>query len=71
VANLVLIKQAVAHSEYSADHIRHLLSAGLIKGEKVGLVWLIDLDSLKQYEQAMKDAGLSKYRPKSLDHPDA
>ncbi len=70
MANLVLIKQAIVHSSYSGDHIRHLLSSGLIKGEKVGLVWLIDLDSLQEYEQRMKQAGLSKYRPKSLDNPD-
>ena len=66
MARLVLVKQAVAHSEFSADHIRHLLSAGLIKGEKVGGVWLVDLDSLEEYERSMKEAGTSKHRPKSL-----
>ncbi len=70
MANLVLIKEALEFSEYSADHIRNLLSLGSIQGKKVGLVWLVDLDSLQEYEQRMKQAGLSKYRPKSLDNPD-
>ena len=70
MSNLVMIKQALQYTEYSADHVRELLSKGTIKGEKVGWIWLVDLDSLREYEQNMKEAGNSKYRPKSLDKID-
>lgn len=65
--NLVLVKEALEHTEYTDDHLRYLLGKKLIKGKKVGWIWLVDLDSLKEYEQKMKEAGPSKFRPKSLD----
>lgn len=67
MANLVLIQEALAYSEYTPDHIRYLLIHKYIRGKKVGGVWLVDLESLQAYEQKMKEAGTSKFRPKSLD----
>jgi hypothetical protein len=63
MANLVLVAQAVAASEYSDVHIRFLLREGLVKGEKVGGIWLVDLDDLKRYEQEMEDLGQRKFDP--------
>ncbi len=71
MANLVLVKEATEHSDYTPDHIRYLLSQGLVQGKKVGWIWLVDLDSLIEYEQKMKEAGTAKFRPKSLDSEDA
>lgn len=59
--NLVLIDQAVKESNYDRNHIRYLARKGFIKGEKHGAIWLIDLDSLKEYEAAMKEAGTKKF----------
>lgn len=67
MANLVLIQEALAYSKYTPDHIRYLLIHNHIQGKKVGGVWLVDLESLQAYEQKMKEAGTSKFRPKSLD----
>jgi hypothetical protein len=67
VANFMLIKEALQYTDYTAEHLRYLLTHTLITGKKIGGVWLVDLDSLKAYEQRMKEAGLSKFRPKSLD----
>jgi hypothetical protein len=66
MANLVLITEALEHTEYTPDHLRYLLGKKLIEGKKVGWIWLVDLDSLKEYERKMKEAGTAKFRPKSL-----
>lgn len=61
--NLVLVEQATLESAYNADHIRYLVRKGFIKGEKHGGIWLIDLDSLKEYETRMKSEGTKKFDP--------
>lgn len=65
--NLVLIKQASEHSKYTPDHIRYLIRHELVPGQKIGAIWLVDLDSLKEYEERMTEAGTLKFRPKTLD----
>ena len=61
--NLVLIAQAAQTSEYSAIHIRLLLRKRLVKGQKVGGTWLVDLEDLQRYEQEMKQLGTKKFDP--------
>jgi hypothetical protein len=63
VATLVLIEQAMKESSYNRMHISYLARKGFIKGEKHGGVWLIDLESLKQYEAEMQKAGTKKFDP--------
>lgn len=63
MANLVLIAQAVEESDYTANHIRLLLRESVIKGQKAGGTWLVDLDHLKHYEQEMKALGTKKFDP--------
>ena len=63
MANLVLVAQAAQVSEYSAIHIRLLLRKGLVEGQKVGGIWLVDLDDLKRYEEEMKRLGPQKFDP--------
>ena len=60
---LVLIDQAAKESEYDRNYIRYLARKQLIKGEKHGGTWLIDLESLKVYEQRMKEEGTKKFDP--------
>lgn len=67
MANLVLIKQAEEHSNYTGHHIRHLIRKNLVNGEQVGRIWLVDLDDLIRYESEMDQQGTAKFRPKSLD----
>lgn len=61
VPNLVLIEQAAQQSEYNADHIRYLARKGFISGQKIGGIWLVDLNSLKEYEAKMKAEGTKKF----------
>jgi len=63
MSTLVLIAVAVEESEYTAAHISLLLRQGKIKGKKVGGTWLVDLESLKAYEQHMKELGPQKFDP--------
>ncbi|MCB0094136.1 MAG: hypothetical protein KDE46_00395 [Caldilineaceae bacterium] len=64
MANLVLVAEAAEKSSYSSIHIRHLVRNELVKGRKVGRIWLVDLDDLLRYEQEMDEAGTSKHTPK-------
>jgi hypothetical protein len=63
VPNLVLIEQAAQESEYHPNHIRYLVRKGFIKGDKHGGIWLVDLDSLKEYEKRMNEEGTKKFDP--------
>lgn len=67
MGTLVLIRQALEHSKYTPDHIRYLIRHKLVVGQKVGAIWLVDLESLQEYERQMEEAGLTKFRPKTLD----
>lgn len=60
---LVLISKAAETSVYSADHIRRLLINAVIKGEKRGRFWLVDVEDLKRYEEEMTAQGTKKYDP--------
>lgn len=61
--NLMLVEQAAKESQYHPDHIRYLARKGLIRGEKHGGIWLVDLDSLKEYESVMNAEGTQKHTP--------
>jgi hypothetical protein len=63
MANLVLVTQAARESEYTGHHIRHLIRHKLVNGKKEGGIWLVDLDDLKRYEQAMRALGAQKFDP--------
>lgn len=65
MANFVLVAQAVEHSDYTVEHIRYLVRNALVKSQKVGRIWLVDLDDLQRYEQIMKEAGSTKFTPKN------
>lgn len=63
MANLVLIDEAAEHSTLDKNYIRYLARKGFIVGQKRGRIWLVDLDSIKAYEQAMQEAGTKKFDP--------
>ena len=69
MANLVLIAEAAEESSYTTQHISLLLRKGIIKGRKVGRIWLVDLDDLKRYEGEMDSLGTRRHDPtkKAMD----
>jgi len=65
VADLITIAEAKEQSELSHEHIAELARSGKIIARKSRNVWLVDLASLKAYEQKMKELGPAKYTPTS------
>ena len=63
VPDLVLIEEAAQQSSYDKNHIRYLARKGLIQGKKIGSIWLINLDSLKEYESRMNAEGTQRHTP--------
>ncbi len=61
--NFVLLTRASSETSYSVSHIRNLVSKQIVKGAKEGGIWLVDLDDLKAYKQAMDELGVSKFDP--------
>ena len=63
MADLVTVSEAQLYSGYSHNHIIYLLRTGKINGRKSGALWLVDLDSLKEYEDRMNELGTQKHDP--------
>lgn len=51
--NLISVKAAAMHSNYSQQYIRRLLRSGKLSGLKIGQLWLIDKTA---YEAYLKNA---------------
>ena len=62
--NLVSIREASSQSTLSYQHIATLARHQRIKARKSGNVWLVDLDSLREYEEDMQQLGSKKHSPK-------
>ena len=65
MTNWVTVNEAAANPIYSHIHITTLLRKKKISGRKSGVMWLVDLDSLKDYEKKMQALGPHKHNPKS------
>lgn len=63
MGTLVSVSRAAELTEYTTAHVRQLLRKQLIKGEKQGGIWLVELESLLAYKKAVNEAGLSKFDP--------
>jgi len=59
------VKQAAELLDYQPDHLRRLLRAGTLKGERFSQVWMIDRQDLERIK-AFQGAGgsLPKSGPK-------
>jgi hypothetical protein len=63
MATMVTVAEAVKESTYTHEHITWLVREGKIKGRKAGRVWLLELESLKEYEAKMTELGPLKHDP--------
>ena len=59
--DLISVKQATEKYGYSGSHIRDLLSKGVISGEKIAGVWLVDPISVEEYQARMEQLGNKKH----------
>ena len=60
----ITICEAVPLSTLSYEQISNLARKGKIKAHKSGSTWLINVESLKDYEEEMKRLGTKKHAPK-------
>jgi hypothetical protein len=60
----VTVAEATEKSTLSHKHISYLAREKKITSRKAGKVWLIDLESLKDYERRMSQLGTQKHSPK-------
>ncbi len=59
----VSVAEAVEQTSYTHEHLNWLARKGKVTARKAGGVWLIDLGSLKLYEQRMQELGTLKHSP--------
>ncbi|MFW6116735.1 MAG: hypothetical protein ACOC6F_03315 [bacterium] len=59
--DLISVRQATEAYGYSGSHIRNLLAKGVIKGEKIASVWLVDPLSVEAYQARMERLGNKKH----------
>ena len=45
----ISVKEAAEYTGYTARHIRHLLTGGLVKGQKLGRDWFTTKKDLDEY----------------------
>lgn len=60
----VTVSEAAVQSIYSREHITYLVRKATIEGRRSGAIWLVNLESLKNYEEEMQKLGPHKYTPK-------
>ena len=70
MADLVLIAEAVGQTSYTREHIALLVRQGKVNGRKVRGIWLVELESLKEYEARMNELGSQKFNPVRDDASD-
>jgi len=58
---LISVKEATETYGYSGSHIRNLLAKGMIEGEKIAGVWLVDPNSLEEHQARMERLGNKKH----------
>ena len=59
------VQEAAKQLEYHPDHLRRLLRAGKVHGERIGQVWLIDLQEVERIKALQGPGGrLPKSEPK-------
>lgn len=59
--DLISVKDATQTYGYSGSHIRNLLARGIIEGEKIAGVWLVDPLSLEKHRVRMERLGNKKH----------
>ncbi len=59
--NFISVKEASERFGYSGSHIRQLLLANKIEGQKFANAWMVDTTSLAQYKARMERLGKRKH----------
>ena len=63
--NLISVKAAAMHSNYSQQYIRRLLRTDKIAGLKIGQLWLIDKTAYEAYLKNANKTSDRRFGPKN------
>jgi hypothetical protein len=63
MATLITVAEAAQMSTFSHEHLAYLARKKKIAARKAGGVWLIELESLQEYERKMEELGPQKHHP--------
>jgi excisionase family DNA binding protein len=63
--NLISVKAAATHSNYSQQYIRRLLRTGKMAGLKIGQLWLIDKTAYEAYLKNAYKTSDRRFGPKN------
>jgi len=59
--NFISVREASKRFGYSGSHIRQLLLANKIEGQKFANAWMVDAESLQEYRARMEMLGKKKH----------
>ena len=62
--NHMSIQAAADYSGYNTQYLRRLVSTGIIRGTKIGQIWLIEVSSLDAYVQQAQGATDRRFGPR-------
>jgi hypothetical protein len=62
----VPVKIASELTGYNIQYLRRMLRSSLLKGIKIGQVWLIDMESLKAYFKFIESTSDRRYGPRKF-----
>ncbi len=65
LTNLISVKAAAMHSNYSQQYIRRMLRTGKLVGLKIGQLWLIDKTTFEAYLKNVCKTADRRYGPKN------
>jgi excisionase family DNA binding protein len=63
--DLITIKDASERTGYNPEYLRRLIRQGKVDAEKLGTVYLVDVNSLDRYINAMDDPEDARTGPRS------
>lgn len=67
LADYITTDEAAEISGYHVNYIRRIMRQGKVKGRKIGLVWLIERDSLQAYLTLVARLGTSRFGPGGIE----
>lgn len=64
----ITITEASEATGYEVNYLRKVMRQGKIAGQKKGLMWWVDKDSLQAYVTLMQTLGNQRFSPKGIDY---
>jgi len=60
----ITVQAAADATGYSSQYLRRILRSGVLKGIKIGQMWLIEMDALEAYLKRIETISDRRYGPR-------